>query len=79
MYSEANDLAKMIPNELHMTIKKALEENRELRERYESEEMVKKVLDIAMGLEGMPRQASTHACRSSYNKRPSRYLCAIVC
>ncbi len=70
-YSEANDLAKMIPNELHITIKKALEENRELRERYESEEMVKKVLDIAMGLEGMPRQASTHACRSCYYKRSS--------
>ena len=61
----------MIPNELHITIKKALEENRELRERYESEEMVKKVLDIAMGLEGMPRQASTHACRSCYYKRSS--------
>ncbi len=78
-YSEANDLAKMIPNELHITIKKALEENRELRERYETEEMVKKVLDIAMGLEGMPRQASTHACRSCYYKRPSRYVCTVIC
>ena len=70
-YSEADALAKMIPNELHITIKKALEENRELREKYETDETVKKVLDIAMGLEGMPRQASTHACRSCYNKRTS--------
>ena len=61
-YAEADTLAKMIPNELHITIKKALEQNRELKEKYETDEMVKKVLDISMGLEGMPRQASTHAC-----------------
>ena len=78
-YSEADTLAKMIPNELHITIKKALEQNKELRDRYETDETVKKVLDVAMGLEGMPRQASTHACRSCYYKRPSRYLCSFVC
>ena len=75
-YSEADTLAKMIPNELHITIKKALEQNKELENLYETDETVKKVLDIAMGLEGMPRQASTHACRNSYYKRTSRYLCA---
>ena len=69
-YTEANNLAKMIPNELHITIKKALEENRELREKYENDETVKKVLDIAMGLEGMPRQASTHACGVVITKEP---------
>ena len=74
-YSEADNLAKMIPNELHITIKKALEQNKELSTLYETDETVKKVLDIAMGLEGMPRQASTHACRSCYNKRPSRHIC----
>ena len=78
-YSEADTLAKMIPNELHITIKKALEQNKELRDRYESDETVKKVLDVAMGLEGMPRQASTHACRSCYYKRPSRHLCSTLC
>ena len=78
-YSEADTLAKMIPNELHITIKKALEQNKELRDRYEADETVKKVLDVAMGLEGMPRQASTHACRSCYYKRPSRYLCSTIC
>ena len=66
-YSEADKLAKMIPNELHITIKKSLDQNKELRDLYEVDETVKKVLDIAMGLEGMPRQASTHACRNSYN------------
>ena len=69
-YSEADSLAKMIPNELHITIQKALEQNKELRERYETDETVKKVLDIAMGLEGMPRQASTHACGIVITKEP---------
>ena len=61
-YSEADKLAKMIPNEIHITISKALEQNKELKNLYESDENVKNVLDIAMSLEGMPRQASTHAC-----------------
>ena len=61
-YSEADRLAKMIPNEIHITIEKALEQNRELKQLYEEDEKVKKILDIAMSLEGMPRQASTHAC-----------------
>lgn len=69
-YAEADTLAKMIPNELHITIKKALEQNKELKQRYETEEDVKKLLDIAMGLEGMPRQASTHACGIVITKEP---------
>ena len=69
-YSEADTLAKMIPNELHITIKKALEQNRELKELYETDENTRKTLDIAMGLEGMPRQASTHACGIVITKEP---------
>ncbi len=69
-YSEADSLAKMIPNELHITIKKALEQNKELKEKYDNDEVVRKVLDIAMGLEGMPRQASTHACGIVITKDP---------
>ena len=61
-YSEADRLAKMIPNEIHITISKALEQNKELKDLYDNDEKVKNVLDIAMSLEGMPRQASTHAC-----------------
>ena len=69
-YAEADALAKMIPNELHITIKKALEQNRELKERYENDEQTRKILDIAMALEGMPRQASTHACGVVITKEP---------
>ena len=69
-YAESDKLAKMIPNELHITIKKALEENQELKNKYENDEQVKKILDIAMALEGMPRQASTHACGVVITKDP---------
>ena len=69
-YSEADTLAKMIPNELHITIKKAMEQNKELKDLYEKDEQIHKLLNIAMGLEGMPRQASTHACGIVITKDP---------
>ena len=69
-YAEADRLAKMIPNEVHITIKKALEQNRELQELYEADEETKKILDIAMRLEGLPRQASTHACGVLITDKP---------
>ena len=69
-YAEADALAKMIPNEIHITIKKALEQNKELKDRYDTDEQTRKILDIAMGLEGMPRQASTHACGVVITKDP---------
>ena len=78
-YSEADNLAKMIPNEIHITIKKAIEQNKELKTLYETDANTKNILDIAMHLEGMPRQASTHACRYSYYKRSCRYICTFIC
>lgn len=78
-YSETDKLAKMVPNEIHITIKRAMEQNRELKELYETDETIRNILNISMALEGMPRQASTHACRNSYNKRTSRYICSAIC
>ncbi len=69
-YAEADKLAKMVPNELHITIKKAIEQNRELKELYETNQEMQKLLQIAMALEGMPRQASTHACGIVITKEP---------
>ena len=69
-YAETDKLAKMVPFAVHMTIAKAMEQNRELRELYENDEEIHKLLDIAMGLEGMPRQASTHACGVVITKDP---------
>ena len=69
-YAEADKLAKMIPNELHITIKKAMEQNRELKELYEDDENIRNLLNIAIALEGLPRQASTHACGVVITKDP---------
>ena len=56
-YAEGDEIAKAIPNELGITIAKALEVNQDLRRRYESEPLVKQVLDLSMALEGLPRHA----------------------
>ena len=69
-YSEADKLAKMIPNELHITIPKSIEQNKELKDLYDNEEQVHKLLDIAIALEGLPRQASTPACGVVFTKDP---------
>ena len=69
-YAETDKLAKMIPFAIHITIKKAMEQNRELKELYDNNEEIHKLLDIAMALEGMPRQASTHACGVVITKDP---------
>ena len=69
-YSDVDKIAKMIPFEVHMTLDKALEQNRELREQYENDEVTKRIIDIARGLEGMPRNASTHACGVVITKDP---------
>lgn len=69
-YAETDKLAKMIPNELHITIQKALDMNPELKALYDTDEQVHKLIEIAMALEGMPRQASTHACGVVITKEP---------
>lgn len=60
-YGEVDKLSKMIPFELGMTIERALQTSRELRETYEAGGELKKVIDLAKKIEGMPRHASTHA------------------
>ncbi|MBR6015402.1 MAG: DNA polymerase III subunit alpha, partial [Firmicutes bacterium] len=60
-YADADVLAKAIPDALGMTIAKAIEMNPALKEKYENEPSTKEVLDMAMAIEGMPRNAGTHA------------------
>ncbi len=69
-YAEGDEIAKAIPNELGITIAKALEVNPDLRNRYENEPLVKQVLDLSMALEGLPRHASTHAAGIVISKMP---------
>ena len=60
-YSFVDSIAKMIPNELNMTIDKALSMNAELRKLYESDEQVHVLIDMSKRLEGLPRHTSMHA------------------
>ncbi len=68
--AETDKIAKMIPNELHITIKKALDQNIELKNLYENDERIHKFLDVSMALEGMPKNTSTHACGVVITKDP---------
>jgi len=69
-YQRADEIAKMIPNELKMTIEKALDINQELKNLYENDEETKKLIDLAMKVEGLPRHASTHAAGVVITKEP---------
>ena len=69
-YADCDVIAKLIPNALHITLDEAMKLSRELRERYESEEQVKRLIDTARALEGMPRHASTHAAGVVITKDP---------
>ena len=60
-YSFCDTIAKMIPNELGITIDKALVMNPELRAMYETDENVKTLIDMSKRLEGLPRHSSMHA------------------
>ncbi len=69
-YAEVDRLAKLIPNELDITLKMALEQAPELAQLYKTSEEVKQLLDIAMPLEGLTRHASTHAAGITIADRP---------
>ena len=60
-YADADKLAKLIPNVLKITIKEAIQMNAELKALYDSDETMRRVLDLSMKLEGLPRHSSTHA------------------
>ena len=58
---DVDRLAKLVPPVVNITLERALAESRELRELYESEEWARRVIDNARRLEGIARNASTHA------------------
>ncbi len=60
-YAETDVVAKAVPNELHITLDKALEISPQLKAMYDEDERVRKLIDTAKSLEGMPRNTSTHA------------------
>ena len=73
-YAYVDSLAKMIPNELNITIDRALQINPELRKLYETDEQVKNLIDMSRRLEGLPRHTSMHAAGVVICSRPAEEL-----
>ena len=60
-YQKVDSIAKLVPMELHITLEQALEKSNELKAAYDNDPEVKRLLDTALKIEGMPRNSSTHA------------------
>ena len=72
-YAEVDTIAKQVPggpNNSKITLKEALQVSKPLREMYESEEKVQRLIDTAKTIEGMPRNASKHAAGVVITRRP---------
>jgi len=69
-YAEVDTIAKQVPNALHITLDDALRLSKPLSDLYDTDENVKKLIDTARKLEGMPRNASTHAAGVVITKKP---------
>ncbi|HPS55512.1 MAG TPA: DNA polymerase III subunit alpha, partial [Sedimentisphaerales bacterium] len=59
---EADRLAKLVPDDLKMTLEKAIEAEPDLKEIYETNSEIREVIDICKKLEGLARHSSVHAC-----------------
>ena len=69
-YAYVDSVAKAIPMELGITIAKAMKMNPELRTMYETDDSAKKLIDMAMRLEGLPRHTSVHAAGFVISPKP---------
>ena len=69
-YPAVDTVAKLIPAELKITIDKALKQSADLRTQYEDSADVRRLLDLARKVEGMPRHASTHAAGVVITREP---------
>ena len=76
-YQEVDAIAKMVPFELNMTLEKALKMNAELRGAYENDPNIHKLIEMARKLEGMPRNASTHAAGVLITAKPVVDYCPL--
>ncbi len=69
-YADTDRVAKLIPNELGITIDKALEISKELKALYDSDERVRELIDTSRAIEGMARHSGTHAAGVVITKEP---------
>ena len=70
-YNFADSISKMIPNELNITLDRALDINPELRKLYEQDEQVHYLIDMCKRLEGLPRHTSMHAAGVVICQKPA--------
>lgn len=69
-YSTVDSVAKLVPFDKDMTVKRAIELSAELKKLYQTDEQTKTLLDFAMSVEGMPRNTSMHAAGVVITDRP---------
>ena len=69
-YNEVDEIAKMVPFEINITLDKAMHANPKLQKRYDTDPTAKQVIDIARQIEGMPRHATMHAAGVVITDRP---------
>ena len=69
-YADTDAVAKQVPTALNMTLDEALRLSRPLKELYESDDTMRRLIDTARALEGMPRHASTHAAGVVSTEKP---------
>ncbi|MGO4988509.1 DNA polymerase III subunit alpha [Gallicola sp. Sow4_E12] len=69
-YKKVDEIAKQIPMQLDMTISKALEISNEFKNSYESNPETRRLIDIALRVEGTPRHTSTHAAGVVISRKP---------
>ena len=72
-YQQVDVVAKLVPMELKMTLKRALEVSTELKKLYDTDPQVTELIDTALKVEGMPRHASTHAAGVVITPEPTDY------
>lgn len=60
-YAEVDQIAKLIPNDLGITLHKALEQEPDLKSLYDKDETIHRLIDTSLRLEGLSRHASVHA------------------
>ena len=69
-YAETDRVARLVPDQLHITLAESLEQSQEMKDAYESDPKVKRLLDTARKLEGVSRHASTHAAGVVISRDP---------
>jgi len=69
-YADTDAVAKQVPMALNMTLDEALKLSKPLKDIYDSDEKLKRLIDVARALEGMPRHASTHAAGVVITEKP---------